>query len=103
MNLLNTGLGISKIETDLKRSACKCSDQTGTSCAKKFSVGEIVDLRMRRKRLGYSAEKELRNTELMELRARRFATGKASLVISGTSVCLKGYISVSGVSKASGL
>ena len=103
LNLLITGLDISKIEIALMRSACKCSDQTGISCAKRFSIVEIVDFRLRRKQLGYSAEKELRNTELMEIRARRLATGKPSLVICEKSVCLKGYITVSGVSKASGL
>ena len=100
--LLFTGLDIKRIERDLMRSACKCSDESGLSCAKKFTVGEIVDVRMQRKRLGYSAEKDLRNIELMQARAMRLATGKATLVISEKTLCLKGYISVSGVAKASG-
>jgi hypothetical protein len=84
------------------RSACKCSDETGLPCAKQFTVGEVVDVRMRRKQLGFSAEKDLRNVELMQARAMNMATGKATLVISGKTLCLKGYISVSGVPKSSG-
>jgi hypothetical protein len=84
------------------RSACKCSDETGLPCAKQFTVGEVVDVRMRRKQLGFSAEKDLRNVELMQARAMHMATGKATLVISGKTLCLKGYISVSGVPKSSG-
>ena len=100
-----TDILVSNIQDDLKRSACRCSDAGLPQCTAQFTVGAVLDIRLSRKALGYSAEKIVRQQELKEAIQRRDAANsdKLQFLIQGKFVCLHGYVTICCVPKASGL
>jgi hypothetical protein len=98
------GLVVVAIENQLKMSSCPCSDRGEKSCMSLFTVGEIIDIRLKRKNLGYSEEKALRVLELTQaVEAQQAANLKRPIVsVGGKSICLRGYSQVCGISLTSG-
>jgi hypothetical protein len=94
---------VAKIESDLSRGGCKCSDAGLERCTLQFSVGATLDLRLKRKTAGYSGEKMLRQQELRAAIERREATKAKALtfLIEGRILCLQGYIIICCIPKAS--
>ena len=85
------------IEKQMKLASCSCSDHNGKCCLALFTVGEVVDIRLQRKYLGYAEEKALRSIELKRALEMQHATGsnKLRVTVSGKQLCLQGYILVS--------
>jgi hypothetical protein len=97
-------LSLTKIQEDLRKSACRCSDAGRRQCTSQFTVGSVLDLRLIRKETGYVAEKLLRQQELTCALQQRDATnsGRLQFLVQGKVVCLQGYMTLCCVPKASG-
>lgn len=100
----NSEVAVAAIEKQMKLASCSCSDHNGKCCLALFTVGEVVDIRLQRKYLGYAEEKALRSIELKRALEMQHATGsnKLRVTVSGKQLCLQGYILVSGVPRGSG-
>ena len=96
---------VSDIEKQIKLASCPCSDRGTKSCVSLFTAGEIIDIRLNRKNLGYTEEKKQRIIELtLALEAQRVSGSKRLLLnVIGKSVCSQGYSQVCGISVTSGL
>jgi hypothetical protein len=99
-----TDFQLEKIKDDLRKSACKCSDAGGQQCTAQFTVGNVLDLRVARRDIGYSGETLLRQQELKDAIQRQAASGggKLKFFVEGKLVCQQAYSVLFCVPKSSG-